>query len=137
MTKRVFQIFLIIFFIVLLSLPMIIGYSIFSYSPSEDRILDYVEDLIGQDMDIYDCEIIDHVFSTNIREYSLYAVVQINSPFDVNKFESGCVYPIQIQQLLHKVYGTNSIPQCCFYIVTDDFCCVFDQNRNWLIINHD
>ena len=137
MVIRTLRVLLIIIAFVLLSLPIIIGGAVFLYSPSDERILDYVEYMICQDMDAYDCEIVDCVFSTNIREYSLYTVVQINSDFDVSGFEMDCVYPAQIQNLLHKAYGSDNIPQCCFYIATDEFSCVFDQSRSWLILDRE
>ena len=129
--------FLIILLLIFLFLPLFIGGTILLYSPSDEHILDYVEDLIGQDMDAYDCEIIDRAFSTNVREYSLYVIVQINSEFDVSGFETDCAYPEQIQQLLQKAYGADDIPQYCSYIATENLSCVFDQSRNWLILDKD
>ena len=135
MLKKTVCTFLIILLLIFLFLPLLIGGAILLYSPSDERILDYVEDLIGQDMDAYDCEIIDRAFSTNVREYSLYVIVQINSEFDVSGFETDCTYPDQILQLLHKAYGADNIPQCCYYIAADHLSCVFSSGRNWLILN--
>lgn len=135
MAKKVLFAFIVIVLIVFLSLPILFMCSIMLYSPCDECILDYVEDLIQQDMDAYDCEIIERDFSTNVREYSLYVVVQINSDFDVSEFEMDCAYPEKVQQLLQKAYGSDSIPQCCYYITAGNLNYVFDQSRNWLILD--
>lgn len=135
MLKKTVFTLLIILFLIFLFFPIFIGGAILRYSPSDEHILDYVEDLIGQDMDAYDCEIIDRTFSTNVREYSLYVIVQINSEFDVSGFETDRAYPNQIQQLFHKAYDVDDIPQCCYYIASDHLSCVFDPGRNWLVLN--
>ncbi len=136
MGKRAIITLLIIILVMIALSPLFFMGAILLYSPSDEHILDYVEDLINRDMDAYHCEIIESDFSTNVREYSLYAVVQIDSDFDVSGFETNSVYPAQIQRLLSKAYGTDELPQNCFYIADDELSCAFDQHRKWLILEY-
>ena len=118
---------------------LLIGYEL-SKMPSDEVVIGYVEDLIDQDIDESLCHVIEKEFSTNIREYSLYVIIQFETEFlpthvssDLDSEDNE-----KLAQLIDKAFAHTVSLENVFYFADrkEELYYMYLPQENLLILNY-
>ena len=124
----------------LLASILILVVQMFYYVPNDDTIVDYVEELIQQDLDKYNYQIIEKDFSTNLRDYSLFVIIELDDAFEFIAPSSKDLHieTSHLHQALQTVYGIEHTPESYVSYVDAEkqLYCIFDISRRWLIVDY-
>ena len=136
--------FMVLLMILIITSPIgmyALCYYILSYTPDDATIIYYVEEFIQQDLDNYDYQLLQTKYSTNIREHSIFAIIELNEDFVLNRISTSMTDAeiSHIDNILQTLYSPSDMPQdCAMYANAEEsLYYIYDPERNWLIFEFD